>query len=58
MTTTGRPVKTAPAGLRPLVLRVVLGVAGARYLLVGSALSLIPVYRHLAEQPAAGRPAK
>ncbi len=46
MTTTGRPARTARAGLRPLVLLavlgVVLGVTGAKYLLVGSALSLIP----------------
>ncbi len=50
MTTAGRPARTAPAGLRPLVLLVVLGVGlgvvlgvtGAKYLLVGSALSLLP----------------
>ncbi len=46
VTTADRPARTAAAGLRLLVLLVVLGVvlgvAGAKYLLVGSALSLIP----------------
>ncbi len=45
MTTTGRPARTARPGLRMLLLvllGVALGVTGARYLLVGSALSLIP----------------
>ncbi len=46
MTTAGRPARSAAAGLRPLVLLVllgvVLGVTGAKYLLVGSVLSLLP----------------